>query len=461
MRAEIGSRAPGRAVTLGGARWCAEDHVRGRLTDGLFGDRGWENETVVQDPSRATADDSRNPYRVVLSKPGALNFSAAAVVARLPMSMVGIGIVLMIQGIYGSYALAGRVSAAYVIAQAIASPQIARYVDRIGQAKVMRPMLVVSTAGLVGLILAAVNQAPEVWLYATAIVAGASIGSYGSMVRARWTHTVSDPRELHTAYSLESALDELVFVVGPVLATLLATEVTDSAGIIVPAIAAVVGGVWFLAQRRTEPPVVPVVPGVKHGSAMRSPGMVVLAVVFVAMGFIFGATDVSTIAFAEEQGSKSSAGLILAVFAMGSLISGLAYGARHWVSPLWKRFAIGMVALALGVSLFFVVTSLPMLAVVMFITGFAIAPTLINGNALVQNLVTPHQLTEGLAWVGTSLGVGVSFGASIAGSRIDAAGAHAGFQVVMIAGAVAVVAVLASTRVLRRGAPREETVEEA
>ena len=116
---------------------------------------------MVQDPPRTAADDSRNPYRVVLSKPGALNFSAAAVVARLPMSMVGIGIVLMIQGIYGSYALAGRVSAAYVIAQAIASPQIARYVDRVGQAKVMRPLLVVSTAGLVGLILAAVNEAPE------------------------------------------------------------------------------------------------------------------------------------------------------------------------------------------------------------------------------------------------------------------------------------------------------------
>ena len=416
---------------------------------------------MVQDSPRAAADDSRNPYRVVLSKPGALNFSAAAVVARLPMSMVGIGIVLMIQGIYGSYALAGRVSAAYVIAQAIASPQIARYVDRVGQAKVMRPMLVVSTLGLLGLVLSAVNQAPEVWLYATAIIAGASIGSYGSMVRARWTHAVNDPRQLHTAYSLESALDELVFVVGPVLATLLATEVTDSAGIIVPMVAAVVGGVWFLSQRRTEPPVMPAVPGVRHRSAMRSPGMIVLAVVFVAMGLIFGATDVSTIAFAEEQGSKSASGLILGVFAMGSLISGLAYGARHWVSPLWKRFTIGMVALALGVSLFFVVTSLPMLAVVMFVTGFTIAPTLINGNALVQNLVTPHQLTEGLAWVGTSLGVGVSFGASIAGSRIDAAGAHAGFQVVMIAAGVAVLAVLASTRVLRRGAPRDDAAEAA
>ncbi|MEK8226349.1 MFS transporter [Oerskovia sp. M15] len=255
---------------------------------------------------------------------------------------------------------------------------------------------------------------------------------------------------------LESALDELVFVVGPVLATLLATEVTESAGIVVPAVAAVVGGIWFLSQRRTEPPVVPAVPGVKHGSAMRSPGMIVLAVVFVAMGFIFGATDVSTIAFAEEQGSKSASGLILAVFAMGSLISGLAYGARHWVSPLWKRFAIGMVALALGVSLFFVVTSLPMLALVMFVTGFTIAPTLINGNALVQNLVTPSQLTEGLAWVGTSLGVGVSFGASIAGSRIDAAGAHAGFQVVMIAAGLAVVAVLASLGCCA-GTPRATT----
>ena len=85
----------------------------------------------------------------------------------------------------------------------------------------------------------------------------------------------------------------------------------------------------------------------------------------------------------------------------------------------------------------------------MFVTGFAIAPTLINGNALVQQLVPPARLTEGLTWVGTSLGVGVSFGSSIAGSRIDADGSHGGFLVVIVSAVLALVATLAAYRTLR------------
>ncbi|MBD5785864.1 MFS transporter [Cellulosimicrobium terreum] len=372
------------------------------------------------------------------------------------MSMMGIGTILMIQGIYGEYALAGRVAAVLIVVQAICSPQIARFVDRVGQRRVMLPLLAVTGLGLCGLVLAAVMRWPEWTLYAFAALAGASQGSYGSMSRARWNHALGDPRRLHTAFSLESAFDELVFVVGPVLATLLATGVAPAAGLVVPLVAVLVGGTWFLSQRATEPPARPTEPGVRTRSAMRSSGMVVLVIVFVAMGAALGASDVSTIAFAEEHGSKGAAGLVLGIFAAGSLVAGLLYGARNWVSPLWRRFVVGIVALAIGTTLFLVVTSLPALAAVMFVTGFAIAPTLINGNALVQNLVAPHQLTEGLAWVGTALGIGVSVGSSVAGSRIDTEGAHAGFEVVVASGLLAVVLVLAAMRTLRRGAARED-----
>jgi len=278
------------------------------------------------------------------------------------------------------------------------------------------------------------------------------MGAVGALVRARWTHLLGDPGAIHTAYSLESALDELVFVVGPVVATLLATTVAPTAGLGVPTLALLVGGMLLFGQRSTEPPVARHEPGVRHPHMLRSGGMVVLAVVFVGMGAIFGATDVSTVAFAEEQGAKSTAGSVLAVFALGSMLSGLGYGSRHWLSPLWRRFAIGVVALAAGVSLFFLVTSLPMLAAVMFVTGFSIAPTLVNGNGLVQELVTRDQLTEGLTWVGTALCVGVSIGASVAGAAIDRVGSHGGFLVVGGAADLAVVATFASLRTLRAGA---------
>lgn len=389
------------------------------------------------------------PYREVLTHPGAVAFSATGALARLPISMVGIGIVLMVSDVYGSYALAGRISAVQVITHAICSPLLSRLVDRRGQARVMRPAVVLTALGIGGLVAPALLGWPSWTLYAGAVVAGASAGSIGALVRARWSFVLHDPRALHTAYSFESAVDELVFIVGPVLATLLATGVHPVAGLVVPMVAVLVGGLWFLAQGDTEPPPSAREPGVPHRHVMLSGGMVALAAVFVSMGAIFGATDVATVAFAEEQQNKGAAGLVLAIFAAGSMISGLGYGVRHWVSPLWRRFVIGVVALAVGVTLFFVVTNLVALAAVMFVVGFAIAPTLVNGNGLVQQLVPRTQLTEGLTWVGTSLGVGVSLGASVAGAVIDARGAHAGFAVVAVSGAAAAVAAVAGLHALR------------
>jgi len=388
-------------------------------------------------------------YREILAKPGTLAFSTAGVIARLPMSMLGIGIVLLISAVYGSYGLAGRVSAVHVIAWSICAPQIARLVDRHGQARVMRPMLAVAVSSLAVLIVAASLHSPTWILYVTAALSGATFGSIGAMVRARWTHALDDPRQLHTAFSLESALDEVVFVVGPVAATLLATSVAPGAGLVVPLLGALVGGYWFLAQRRTEPPPSGRTDGARQGSIIRSAGMLALAAIFAAIGVIFGATDVSTVAFAEEQGSKALAGPILAVFATGSLIAGLLYGARHFTSPLWRRFLIGVLLLGAGVSFFVLVDTLWQLALVMFVTGFAIAPTLITANGLIQHLVPPTRLTEGLTWGGTALGVGVSIGASVGGNMIDAAGARAGYLVVVVAAGAAVVLALASVRALK------------
>ncbi|GMA33404.1 MFS transporter [Litorihabitans aurantiacus] len=185
-----------------------------------------------------------NPYKQILSKPGAWQFSAAGLLARFPISMAGIGIVLMISdgALYGSYGLAGQVSAAYIVAQAIAAPQIAKLIDVYGQARVMRPAIAVSMTSLAALAVVATNLAPTVWLFLLAAIVGATMGSIGSLVRTRWGAVVSNPDELHTAYSLESVLDEVVFVVGPVLATILATTVHPTAGIAVAIVAAVVGG---------------------------------------------------------------------------------------------------------------------------------------------------------------------------------------------------------------------------
>lgn len=402
---------------------------------------------------------SRNPYAVVYAKPGAKIFSISGAIARFPSSMVGLGIILMLEALYDSYALGGKVSAAYVIAQAICSPQIAKLVDRVGQARVMRPMMVASGLSLGALVACAVSGQPTWTLYLFAILTGATIGSVGAMVRTRWSHAISDPRELHTAYSLESAIDEIVFVIGPIAATYLATSVSPWSGLVVPIALMWIGGFWFLSQRKTEPPVITPLVGEKVPTVLRNPSVLAIIAVFICTGIIFGAADVSTIAFAEEQGDKSLSGPVLAVFALGSCISGLLYGARQWGSALWKRFILGIIALGAMVCMFFFASNLWMLGLAMFLAGFTISPTLINGNNLIQLVVSPRQLTEGLTWVGTALGVGVSLGSSVAGSRIDAEGAHAGFFIVVLAGILQVVIALAAMGTLRKRTEQRNIIE--
>lgn len=392
-----------------------------------------------------------NPYREIFRIPGSVAFSVAGLLARFPVAMVGIGIVLMLSAMTGSYALAGSVSATFVIAQAVCAPQLARLVDRHGQARVMVPSITVSAVGLAGLVVAAVTEAPTWTLFGAAAVAGASVGSIGALVRARWSAVVHTPRDLHRAYSLESALDESTFVLGPVVATTLATTVAPWSAVALALVLMLIGGYLFLGQRATEP--VPVVVPEKHakGSVMRSGAMIGLVAVFMCVGGIFGATDVSVVAFTAEHGRPEMAGVLLGIFSAGSMIAGLLYGAKIWSGPAWRRFTVGVLVLAGGSSLFLLVDSMAVMAGVMFVTGFAISPTIINGNALVHEAVPQTRLTEGLTWLSTGVNFGVSIGSSVGGAFIDAEGSHGGFLFVVGSAMLAVAMALLAAPAIQRG----------
>lgn len=392
------------------------------------------------------------PYLAVLSYRGAKAFSAAGVLARLPMSMVVLSIVLLVEHYYDGFGPAGRVAATYTIFQAICSPQIAKLVDVYGQRKIMQPALIIAIISLSAFVFVTTNRAPAIWLYITAAFTGAFIGSMGAMVRARWTNIVDDPRHLHTAFSLESTLDELVFVVGPVMATTLAAAFSPVLGMVVAIVATGVGGFSFLAQRATEPTPAGRVRGQRLTSVLRLPPVVVVALIFGGMGIIFGATDVATVAYTKELGNPAMAGPILAAMAAGSLVAAFIYGARNFVMPAWKRLVIGCVLLSASVSLLFFVYSLPLLALVMFGAGFTIAPTLITGNQVVHETVPSNRLTEGLTWVGTAMGVGFSIGSSVTGQVVDNLGAHPAYGVVVGAGILSAIVGLGCASLLRRTA---------
>lgn len=372
-----------------------------------------------------------NSYRDILTIAGAWKFSLAGLLARFPMSIVGISQILMISTLYGSYTLAGQVSATNVVSYALFAPILARLVDRYGQARIMIPAVTISALGLSGVIVSALLQAPVILLYIFTAIAGAASGSLGSMVRSRWTNVVQTPAQLHTAFSMESTIDEFVYMVGPIIATMLTTGVHPMAGLGLAIVLAMGGGYWFLSQKQTEPPIVDHTENQPKGSVMKQPVMIALAVVYIGAGAMFGAIDISVVAFTEALGQKPMAGVLLGIFAAGSMLAGILYGARTWRFPLWKLFVAGVFALAVGATLSAFATSLVGVGIILFVTGFSISPTMINVNAMVQRAVPSRRLTEGLTWMSTAMNVGTSMGSAIAGQMVDKSGYKGGFSVVI------------------------------
>ena len=391
-----------------------------------------------------------SPYRALFAEPGTKAFSAAGFVGRMPLSMMGIGVVTMVSQLTGRYGLAGALSATIALSAAAIGPQISRLVDRHGQRRVLRPATLVALTAAAGLLLTAHLGGPDWTLFACAAGIG-SVPSLGAMIRSRWAALYRGTPKLHTAYSFESVVDEVCFIFGPIISIGLSTAWFPEGGPLLAACFLAAGVFWLTSQHATEPR-----PHPRErqggGSALRSPGLQVLVATFAATGTIFGAVDVVTVAFADERGHKAAASVVLALYAAGSCSAGVVFGLMRFAGAPERRWLVGVSAMGVSMIPLLLVGNLPLLAVALFVAGLAIAPTMITTMSLIEEHVPRAQLTEGMTWVSTGLAVGVALGSSVAGWVIDAAGARAGYGVPAASGAVAVAVGFLGFRRLRRPA---------
>ncbi len=406
------------------------------------------------------------PYAEVFAIPRAWRFSVAGIIGRMPMSMYGLGTVLLISAGTGRYGLAGTVSAAGAIGGAVCAPQLGRLVDRLGQHRVLIPVCVTFALAVSGLVAAVTLHAPDWTLFLCGIAGGATMPQTGPMARARWSVLLAGSPRLHTAFSVESVADELCFVVGPAAVTLLATQVHPAAGVTCAALCALVGSLWFASQRSTEPPVVALTPARAPATAATSasrqraarvgpsrlaaPGLVVLVPAYLFLGAMFVTIDLSTVAFATRFGHKALAGLILGTYALGSGTGGFWYGSRTWRAPAWQRLAVTLPLTVAGVCTFWAMPNLLVLTPVIFLCGMTIAPTLIAGYSLLESTARPGRATEAMSWLSTGISVGVACGSTAAGFILDAFGARWGYAFAAGSGVTAALIYLGGLRWVSR-----------
>lgn len=389
-----------------------------------------------------------NPYFKLFTAPGSKAFSSAGLIARLPVSMTGIGIITMLSQVRGSYWLAGAVAATFAFSMALLAPQIARAADRFGQRRVLPYATGTSAIALLLLLICTRCQAPDWALFVFAALAG-GMPSISAMVRARWSEIYRGTPQLHTAFSFESVLDEVAFIIGPPIAVGLSVSLFPEAGPLVAALLLVAGVTAFALQKSTQPPVY-----TRNSEQQRAilamPSMQILVLALIALGTIVGTVDVISVAFAEQQGQPAAASIVLSVYAFGSCLAGLIFGAMKIPVPLPRLFLYAAFATAFTTLPLLWVHNVLTLAAAMFVAGLFFAPTMIIAMGLVENIVPPARLTEGLTWMVTGLGIGVAFGAALAGLAIDAAGITAGFGVTLTAGLVVLLVAAGGYRLMRR-----------
>ena len=371
-------------------------------------------------------------YRRVFATPGARSFCAAAFVMRLPLAIYPIGLVLIISARDGRYGFAGILSACYIAGNGVGHPILARLVDRYGQRRVIGPACLAHLAAVVTLAVLVRVRAPDAALVLPAFAAGLSYLDVGSLVRARWSHVLAGRAELTTAYSVESTLDELIFVIGPLVATVIATQLTPVLVLYLALACVVAGGARLAALRSTEPPA-HAAETAQRPVVLRLRGMALLCVAGLFMGAVFAAAEVSMVAFCGQHHHRGVSGIVLAAMAGGSAVAGFVYGARPRTAPLLLRFRNQSVIFAVLPAVLFAAPDTAALVPCAFVVGLGIAPLLITSFGLIERIAPPGSLTEALAWFSTGLNAGYGAGAAVVGGIADAAGARSAFAVAVAA----------------------------
>jgi MFS family permease len=367
-------------------------------------------------------------YRSVLSVPGSIRLLSSALLGRLPQGMAGLAILLLVRQTTHSYAAAGLAVGAYALANAAGAPIQGRLVDRFGRVLVLIPSVFMQATLLVMLVVAAKEDAPSPVLVAVAGLAGAFAPPIAPTVRALFREVFPEPGVLDSAYALDSVLQEIVWTVGPLLVALAIAVASDAAAVVLVGVIYVVGTVLFLRSplaRRSQPP------GAHHErtSALASSELRALLLPVAMMGVGLGCIDVGLPSLAIHAGSRPASGLLLALWAVGSMIGGLWYGARVWRAPLIERYRTLLVAAIVLTAPLILARSIPAGIVGSLLAGLTMAPVFSCQYALVSRAITPGSENEAFTWVSAALIGGLAAGSALGGAVIAAAGVSAPFVV--------------------------------
>jgi MFS family permease len=364
-------------------------------------------------------------YGSLLRTPGVARIIAAQLTARLPNGMLSLAYLLRVQFVTHSYGEAGLVLAATSVGQAIAGPLTSRWMGRWG----MRPVLILTTLVCAATVFSIAFFTLTVPVYmAVGFLGGLSTPPVQPAVRTIYPKMVTSSG-LTRLFALDASAQEIIWVAGPVIITFVSIQVSTVLGVVIPGVFLLGGGLWFLLS----PEVGKVrIPRSRRslGAVLRKKPVILATLVGLLLIGACSSTEASVVSVFGHGGPQ--AGLVLAIWTIGSLIGGLALGSQQL-----DRWALSrrMIVVAVGIALATLAVEAPWfgtfwsLTVALLVAGVGIAPALGVMSAIVASSVRFSETAEAYGWVGTGQLIGAAAGSAVAGFFIDSHGAGGGFVV--------------------------------
>ena len=331
--------------------------------------------------------------------------------------MISLAYLLHIEQIFNSYGLAGLVLAATSFGQALAGPLTSRWMGHWGMRPVITLTIVVSAASMAGI---AFVMMPIGAYIAVGFIGGLATPPIQPAVRTIYPTMVTS-KQLTPLFSLDASAQEIIWIAGPVVTTFIATQISTELAIMVAGAFLVFGGLWFLSCRELGEVNIPRSKN-KMGVVLRKHAVVLATVVGFLLIGAAAAVEVAVVSVFGHGGPE--AGIILSIWAIGSIIGGLALGGMA-IGP-WA-LAARMLVVFIGIAMAGANLDFWWIAFALLIAGAGIAPALAVMFAIVSSSVKFSDTAEAYGWMGSGQLVGAALGSAVAGFAIDGFGSLGGF----------------------------------
>lgn len=377
-------------------------------------------------------------YRAFLSTRHVPSIVVSMTLARLPMGVVTLILVLFVSMHYGA-AVSGVATAAFTAGMACFGPIFGRMVDRGHGPTALRVLGVAELASIIGLVGAVEANVHPVLVAACSFAAGALTPPIAGVTRSLWP-VMLDIGLVSTAYNFEVLVVDLLYVMGPLLASVFIAFGAPEWGLIAATVGCTAGSLVLAslepvknhAQRNRKRTL-----NRKDSAApLPRPALLTLAVallLLVCLGKMCysGWMEALIPLFYSDQGAAILGSAAISAWSVGAA-AGVVLFNRLQPSP--RTLAVHK-QLPVFAAVFFAVTLLTPVAdgfsamcLVMFAIGMAGAPCDNLYYQISGSLAPEERQAEMFSWLNTATSVGVSAGAFFAGLAVEGAGFDAAFS---------------------------------